>query len=204
MTVEALGVDFEEVYGLDNLTVKGKVLSAALELFTENGYFTTTIPQISRKANVSVGAIYHHFSDKQDIADCLFNKLTESLDIEFDRIEIKYANAIDRIKAVINLLIEITMKNPTMMKYMMTIRHSEFQSEGLTVCTSKPFVRMRNMVKVGMDRSEIKKVDVMMGTSAVFGPTMRMIRHALDQQLDKPLTHYLSDLADVSMCWIKL
>jgi len=41
------------------------VLDAALRLFARHGYGATTVRQIAEEAGVSVGAVYHHFPDKE-------------------------------------------------------------------------------------------------------------------------------------------
>ncbi|MGD8417318.1 MAG: TetR/AcrR family transcriptional regulator [Pseudomonadales bacterium] len=51
---------------------KQSVLSAALDCFTELGVEQTTISEIQRRANCSIGSIYHHFGSKEGIAEELF------------------------------------------------------------------------------------------------------------------------------------
>ncbi len=46
---------------------RGQVVRAAVKLFSEEGYYTTTIQQIARAAGVSTGLIYQYFRDKDDI-----------------------------------------------------------------------------------------------------------------------------------------
>jgi AcrR family transcriptional regulator len=41
------------------------VLDAALRLFARHGYGATSVRQIAEEAGVSVGAVYHHFPDKE-------------------------------------------------------------------------------------------------------------------------------------------
>ena len=49
-----------------------RILDAAQELFTEQGYEHTSIQNILDKLqNLSKGAIYHHFKSKQDILEAL-------------------------------------------------------------------------------------------------------------------------------------
>lgn len=48
------------------------VLDAARSLFVERGFTDTSVQDIARRANVSKGAVYHHFSDKQAIFTQLF------------------------------------------------------------------------------------------------------------------------------------
>jgi AcrR family transcriptional regulator len=44
-----------------------KILDAALELFAHHGYHATSVDKIARKAGVSKGGIYLHFSSKEDL-----------------------------------------------------------------------------------------------------------------------------------------
>ena len=46
---------------------RGQIVRAAVKLFSEEGYYTTTIQQIARQAGVSTGLIYQYFRDKDDI-----------------------------------------------------------------------------------------------------------------------------------------
>ncbi|MGH7567900.1 MAG: TetR/AcrR family transcriptional regulator [Gemmatimonadales bacterium] len=49
-----------------------RLVRAALELFTAQGYHVTTTPQIARKAGVAEGTIYRHFDGKQHLLNELF------------------------------------------------------------------------------------------------------------------------------------
>ena len=46
---------------------RGQIIQAAVKLFSEKGYYTTTIQSIAREARVSTGLIYQYFGDKDDI-----------------------------------------------------------------------------------------------------------------------------------------
>lgn len=48
------------------------VLEAARTLFVDRGFADTSVEDIAKLANVSKGAVYHHFSDKQAIFTQLF------------------------------------------------------------------------------------------------------------------------------------
>ena len=46
---------------------RGQIVRAAVKLFSEEGYYPTTIQKIARAAGVSTGLIYQYFRDKDDI-----------------------------------------------------------------------------------------------------------------------------------------
>ena len=58
---------------LINVSSKERVLAAALKLFVGQGYFNTNIPDLSRESRCSVGSIYHHFKNKEEIAKALYD-----------------------------------------------------------------------------------------------------------------------------------
>ena len=50
------------------------VLDAALTLFARHGYGATSVRQIAEEAGVSVGAVYHHFPDKEAMFRALIDE----------------------------------------------------------------------------------------------------------------------------------
>ncbi|MCL4185183.1 MAG: TetR/AcrR family transcriptional regulator, partial [Burkholderiaceae bacterium] len=46
---------------------RARILDAAVKLFSEEGYYVTTVQQIARASGVSIGLIYQYFGDKDDI-----------------------------------------------------------------------------------------------------------------------------------------
>jgi AcrR family transcriptional regulator len=46
---------------------RNRIVEKGFELMCENGYYNTTIPDIAKISNVSVGIIYQYFNDKKDI-----------------------------------------------------------------------------------------------------------------------------------------
>lgn len=50
------------------------ILDASLQLFSENGYDATRIPQIVKKAGIGAGTVYRYFHNKQDLLNKLFQR----------------------------------------------------------------------------------------------------------------------------------
>ena len=46
---------------------RGRLQRAALELFTEQGYAATTVPQITERAGLTTRTFFRHFADKREV-----------------------------------------------------------------------------------------------------------------------------------------
>ena len=171
-----------------------QVLRVALQLFTEGGYFNTSVPDIVEASSVSTGSIYHHFGDKEGIAKQLYASLVERMEAAFDEIEALHASAHDRCRAVIELLFRMTEEEPAVMRFMLFSRHREFIPDQKPVCSSRPFVQMREMVKAGMDSGEVVPLTPVVAASAVFGGALRLMQLRLDGILREPLSVHLEEI----------
>jgi len=48
-------------------TTKARILNESIKLFANNGYFSTSISMIAKKANISKGLMYNYFDSKDDL-----------------------------------------------------------------------------------------------------------------------------------------
>jgi AcrR family transcriptional regulator len=63
-----------------------RVLDAARDLFETQGYEETTVREIARKAEVSVGSVFTTFSSKSDILSQVMTDRLDALYAELDRV----------------------------------------------------------------------------------------------------------------------
>jgi AcrR family transcriptional regulator len=59
---------------LQAIETRNRIFAAAIGLMERNGFENITIEQISKTADVSVGAFYHHFGSKNEILDEIFRR----------------------------------------------------------------------------------------------------------------------------------
>ncbi|MBL4615985.1 MAG: TetR/AcrR family transcriptional regulator [Magnetovibrio sp.] len=171
-----------------------RVLHSALILFSNKGFFNTSVHDISRESGVSIGSIYHHFKDKQGIAQAMYVSLVENLHGQIDQIEARHHSAHDRCRAVIEMLFEMTERQPELMSFMLYAKHREFLPDEKPMCSSLPFERMRNFTMQGMKNGEIRIMDPLVCAACLYGGAVRLIHLKLDGIVDKPLGKCLHDV----------
>lgn len=170
------------------------VLSATLQLFTQKGYFNTSVRDIARESQVSIGSIYHHFKDKEGVASAMYNGLLKRMSESLEEIQRSNHSAHDRCRAVIVFLFEITEDEPQEMEFMMYSKHREFLPDENPICSSQPFELMREMVAQGMESGEIQNLDLMVASSCLYGGAIRMITSRLDGIIEKSLLEYVESV----------
>lgn len=60
-------IDPKELHEQAAALTRRKLLLAAMHCFAEKGYNNTTIREIAKRAGMTLGAVYHHFSGKKDL-----------------------------------------------------------------------------------------------------------------------------------------
>ncbi len=96
---------------VDNIeSTRQALVDSALELFTRRGYAGTSLDAIVKRARVTKGALYHHFSGKQALFEAAFdlvetaamNRLTAVVDGEGSA----WQRAMDGIQAYVRVCLE--------------------------------------------------------------------------------------------------
>ncbi len=93
---------------------KEAILAAALQCFSEQGFFNTSLDDIAKSANVTRGAVYWHFSNKADIFDALHEQLHEPfIKIILQDLEVESQHPIKQLKQLCIKLLHELGDNPS-------------------------------------------------------------------------------------------
>ncbi|GHG77310.1 TetR family transcriptional regulator [Amycolatopsis acidiphila] len=65
-------------------STRSALVDSAVELFTERGYAGTSLDEVAKRARVTKGALYHHFSGKQALFEAAFAQVESGV---FGRLE---------------------------------------------------------------------------------------------------------------------
>jgi AcrR family transcriptional regulator len=60
-------------------TTRGELLRVARQLFTDPGYNETSLDVVAERAGVTKGALYHHFKNKRELFQAVFEQLEQEM-----------------------------------------------------------------------------------------------------------------------------
>lgn len=170
------------------------VLRIAVKLFAQGGYFQTSIHDIAREADVSIGYLYQHFGNKQGLARALYQGMLSHIHEQLDRIEENQDTAEARCRAIVEILLEMTEEDPELMDFVINARHQEFLPEEKPICSTSAFARMRGFVYQGIERGEVRPMDPLIAAVIAYGGVIRIICLRLDGMVDQNIEGFLDEL----------
>lgn len=163
---------------------KERILSAALELFVSQGYFNTNVPDISKRSKCSVGSIYHHFLNKEEIgASLYFDGIKQFRGAIADAIgnETKLEMIVPKI---VKSFLTFAQDHETLSRYLWLCRHDEFLSGGVSHPTMVGFDnfgrKITKSIKQATRSGDVPALKADIFWAIVFGIPVSYIRDWLD------------------------
>lgn len=187
-----------------NTKLRSQILDTALQLFSRRGYFNTSIHDICREAGVSIGAVYHHFANKDALARALFDDMLARMEVALSDILACHATCHKRCDAIIAFLFALAGQSPETMRYLLDARHHEFMPEAKPLGTSRPYALLRQCIEGGIRSGAVRPLDPRVAVEAAFGGAIRMIQLHLDGVLEQPLPHYLTQTQECAWRAIRI
>lgn len=167
-----------------------KILIKAMELFVHNGYHNTSIRDIAKYSDISTGAIYHNFKNKEEIAVELFNYTVSFLNNLFENIINLNTTTNNKIKELVYSLLNLANSNRITLEYALNVKHKEIIKNGKPICSSGPFELLRIFLKKESEQGNIKKIDSYVATVCLTGIPIRLIQLYWDDVIKKNLESY--------------
>ncbi|MDA0149005.1 TetR/AcrR family transcriptional regulator [Vibrio sp. LaRot3] len=87
------------------MSKRQKVVEVATRLFSENGFENTPVSMICEQAEVSKGAVFHHFKNKNDILREVFVYITAAIE-EADKSDEHIIDTDNRLEAMIDSIFD--------------------------------------------------------------------------------------------------
>ena len=182
-------------------TTPGRLLGAGLQLFSKHGVAAVSIQQICKASGVSVGSAYHHFGNKQDIANALlYAGLADSARQQSEGVA-KASSSQEAVKALVYTLIHWIEQNESWAKYIYLVADAAYDAaeEQVDLRQGELYTYLERLIQNG----EVKALPLELYASIVVGPTHDCARRYLTGKIDGPLSQYADVLAQIAWESIK-
>lgn len=173
-----------------------RILTAALDLFVNQGFHNVSVHDVQKQADVSIGSIYNHFGGKEGIAKALYEHLLIEMQDLVDCAIKEKDTAIERCNEIISQLFKYTETHRNIIAYIFHPRHNEFISDEPPICYSSPFISIRGIIQQGIDSGEIKQRNIWVASASIYGGPIRMINLRLENIIEQPLPELLDEILD--------
>ncbi|GGC77990.1 hypothetical protein GCM10011508_01850 [Flavobacterium lutivivi] len=91
---------------------KSEIITIASQLFREKGYSAITMRDIAQAMDIKAASLYNHIKSKQEILVLIIIEIAEEFTTVMNQIVSSEVSSIEKIKKVIHLHIDITLRNP--------------------------------------------------------------------------------------------
>lgn len=142
---------------------KDGIISAALTLFSQNGFYITTIPDIAKKVGMSVGNFYNYFKSKDILAKELILYIAEYIGKNIREINDKEITTEDKVKEIVTMYFDMAEQRPEMIEYFLRVYLSNREIFGEDcsgmICVSPFITEMMIFFEEGVKKGDLHDQD---------------------------------------------
>ena len=178
---------------------KTNIISAALKLFSEKGFYITTIPDIAEKVGMSVGNFYNYFTSKDILAKELLLYIADYLGQEIKKINESNLTTEEKIYEIVSMYFNIAQEKPEMIEYFLRVYLSNREifkdgCEGM-VCVSSFVTEMMIFFDDGVSNGDLHSQDFFSAFGLFMGYLGGMVFLFGEKILPEPLENYKSSIS---------
>lgn len=179
---------------------KENIISAALSLFSKEGFHATTIPDIAEKVGMSVGNFYNYFSSKETLAKELILYISTYLGDRIKAINEGPLTTQEKIAAIVTMYFKIAEERPEMIEYFLRIYLSNREvfrdgCEGI-ICVSSFVTEMMIFFDDGVSSGDLRDQDFFSAFGLFMGYLGGMVFLFGEKILPEPLNTYETPISD--------
>lgn len=173
---------------------KDGIINAALKLFSEKGFYVTTIPDIAEKVGMSVGNFYNYFKSKDALAKDLVMYISEYLGGNIREINDQNISTEEKIYKIVQMYFDMANSKPEMIEYFLRVYLSnrEVFSDGCEgmICVSPFVTEMMIFFNDGVESGDLHNQDFFSAFGLFMGYLGGMVFLFGENILPKPLEEY--------------
>ena len=170
-----------------------RLIESALHRFAGDGVLATTLEDVRGDAGASVGAVYHHFPDKQALLDATRERALASFQADFAAELERHAGAEEGIKAMVRFLIRWCFRNPDAANLLLEGRPRRAEALNRDF-----FDRVQRWWTPHAHYGVVRDLDFVLVYVIWLGPALEVTRHALGGNARHPDRAAIEALAEAA------
>lgn len=189
-----------------SLEKQRKILMAALDCFTQHGLQGATIEMIRDASGASIGSLYHHFGNKDQIAAALYLQGMIDHNKHINAALEQAEEAEEGVKRLVMTYAKWVTDNADWARFLFHSRSdvlTEKDAAELSKANREQFRHLMTWFLPQIEAGYIKELPQEIYFSLIIGPCHEYARHWLSGRMKKPLLEVAPWLADGAWCAIK-
>ncbi len=176
------------------------IMNVALQLFSINGFYATTIPDIAKKIGMSVGNFYNYFASKDVLAKELIVYIASYLGERIRMINETPISTREKVAKIVSMYFTTALEHPEMIEYFLRVYLSNrevFREEcqGI-VCVSSFVTEIMIFFDDGVASGELRNQDFFSAFGLFMGYLGGMVFLNGEKILPEDLTFYEASIAE--------
>ncbi len=178
---------------------KLQIIRIACRLFAQNGYYNTTMPDIARELNMSVGNLYNYFESKEELAKEVMLTVSRWVAQRLRSINDEKIPTREKIRKLVRSFFEISLQEPELIDYFLRVflANREIFKDGCEgfACVGEVVTEVMILLSKGVEEGELRNQDFFPAFVTLMGPMGGLVFLHREGALEKPLMDYVEDVS---------
>ena len=179
-------------------TTRDRLLDSALQRFASEGVMATTLDQVREAAGASVGAVYHHFPDKEALYDAVRGRALADYQAAFIAELERHGDAEAGVRGILAFHFRWCAANADAARMLLEARPHEAPE-----LNQDFFPRITSWWRPHIHYGAVRDLDFLIIHALWLGPAMELTRHWLAGDTRKPTPSQIKLLADAAWTSLK-
>jgi AcrR family transcriptional regulator len=179
---------------------KTTIINTALKLFSVNGFYSTTIPDIAKAVGMSVGNFYNYFKSKDILAKELILYISEYIGKSIREINEKDIPTQEKISQIVSMYFDMAKEHPEMIEYFLRVYLSNREvfkdgCEGM-ICVSPFVTELMIFFEEGVKKGDLRDQDFFSAFGLFMGYLGGMVFLNGEEILPNSLDEYKDSISE--------
>ncbi|MCS6958294.1 MAG: TetR/AcrR family transcriptional regulator [Aquificaceae bacterium] len=177
-----------------------EIIRTACKLFSEKGYYNTTMPDVAQAVGMSVGNLYNYFESKEELAKEIMMTVSHWVGERLKSINEIDTDFKEKTRKFVESFFEIALEEPELINYFLRVFlvNREVFSEGCEgfACVASVITEVMVFLSDGVERGQLRNQSFFPAFTLMMGSIGGMVFLHSEGLLDKPLMEYVDDVSE--------